>query len=158
MKIANIKKINKNYVYDISVEKENHYVLENGVVSHNTGIYYSADNVLIIGRQQDKEGKELLGFNFVIDADKSRFVKEHSKFPINVKFDKGIAKWSGMIELAVELGVVEKRNRGRLGNAYYIKGDEETAYEKDAIETDEFWDKVFTQTEFKKLAEERYKL
>ncbi len=60
MKIANITKIGKMPVYDLSVEDQEHYVLENGVVTHNTGIMYSADNVWIIGRQQAQSMMRLL--------------------------------------------------------------------------------------------------
>ena len=54
------------------------------VVSGGTGIYYSADNIWIIGRQQDKEGDEMKGYHFIINIEKSRFVREKSKIPISV--------------------------------------------------------------------------
>ena len=41
MKIKSIERVGKQKVYDLSIDSENydeqHYVLENGVVSHNTG-------------------------------------------------------------------------------------------------------------------------
>ncbi|PWL20053.1 MAG: recombinase RecA, partial [Synechococcus sp. XM-24] len=43
------------------------------VVSGGTGIYYSADNIYIIGRQQEKDGKDVVGYNFIINVEKSRF-------------------------------------------------------------------------------------
>jgi len=43
------------------------------VVSGGTGIYYSADNIWIIGRQQEKEGKDIKGYNFIVNIEKSRF-------------------------------------------------------------------------------------
>ena len=54
------------------------------VVGGGTGIYYSADNIWILGRQQDKKGTEVQGYHFVINVEKSRFVKEKSKIPITV--------------------------------------------------------------------------
>ena len=48
------------------------------IVSGGTGIYYSADNIWILGRQQDKVGTEIKGYHFVINVEKSRFVKEKS--------------------------------------------------------------------------------
>lgn len=82
------------------------------VVSGGTGIYYSADNIYIIGRQQDKDGTDLLGYNFIINVDKSRFVREKSKIPLCVSFDKGISRWSGMLDVALELGFVTKPKIG----------------------------------------------
>ena len=38
-------------------------------VGGGTGIYYSADNIWIIGRQQVKAGTEVSGYNFVIKVE-----------------------------------------------------------------------------------------
>ena len=91
------------------------------VVSGGTGIYYSADNIFIIGRQQEKDGKEVTGYNFIINVEKSRFVKEKSKIPIEVSWDKGISKWSGLMEMALESGHVIKPKVG-----WFQKVDMET--------------------------------
>lgn len=98
----------KRKVYDISVADAEHYLLANGVVSHNTGIYYSASNIWIIGRQQDKVGTEVQGYHFVINVEKSRFVKEKSKIPISVSWEGGIDKYSGLLDLALEAGIIQK--------------------------------------------------
>jgi hypothetical protein len=57
------------------------------VVGGGTGSYYSADNIFILGRQQEKDGTELLGYNFIINVEKSRYVREKAKIPVTVKFD-----------------------------------------------------------------------
>ena len=108
MKVKSIRSVGRKEVYDISVEGNQQYILENGIVSHNTGSYYGADNIWILGRQQDKDGTEIQGYHFVINVEKSRYVKEKSKIPITVSFDGGINKWSGLLELAVEAGIVVK--------------------------------------------------
>lgn len=82
------------------------------VVSGGTGIYYSADNIFIIGRQQEKDGKDITGYNFIINVEKSRFVKEKSKIPIEVSWDQGISKWSGLMDMALESGHVIKPKVG----------------------------------------------
>ena len=82
------------------------------VVSGGTGIYYSADNIFILGRQQEKDGKDVTGYNFIINVEKSRFVKEKSKIPIEVSWDKGISKWSGLMDMALESGHVIKPKVG----------------------------------------------
>ena len=40
-------------------------------VSGGTGIYYSSDNIFIIGRQQEKDGKDITGYNFIITCELS---------------------------------------------------------------------------------------
>jgi RecA/RadA recombinase len=85
------------------------------VVGGGTGSYYSADTIWIIGRQQEKEDNEVTGYNFVINVEKSRYVKEKSKIPITVSFSGGIQKWSGLLDIAVEGGFINKVNRGKNG-------------------------------------------
>lgn len=78
------------------------------IVSGGTGIYYSADTIWILGRQQEKDGKDITGYNFVINVEKSRYVKEKSKIPISVSYEGGIKKWSGLLDLALEGGYIAK--------------------------------------------------
>jgi len=71
------------------------------IVSGGTGIYYSADNIWILGRQQDKKGTEIQGYHFVINVEKSRYVKEKSKIPITVSWDGGVRNYSGLLDVAL---------------------------------------------------------
>lgn len=129
------------------------------VVSGGTGIMYSADNVWIIGRQQDKDDKTkiLNGYNFIINIEKSRFTKEKSKIPINVTYDHGINKWSGFLENALEAKLIGKPIAGRYeridaeGNFY---GNRYT--EDDIISNDELWLDVLKTTNFKAFLIEKY--
>ena len=64
---------------DIPMVVVNHTYKEIGmfpkdIVGGGTGSYYSADNIFILGRQQEKEGTELVGYNFIINVEKSRYV------------------------------------------------------------------------------------
>ena len=97
-------------IKDIPAVVVNHTYKEIGlfpkdVVSGGTGVYYSADNIFIIGRQQEKEGKEVVGYNFIINVEKSRFVREKSRIPIEVTWEGGISKWSGLIDMLLNLGM-----------------------------------------------------
>ena len=87
-----------------------------GRVGGGTGSYYSADNIYILGRQQEKEGTEVVGYNFIINVEKSRHVKEKSKIPVSVSFDGGISKWSGLLDLALESGHVIKPSNDFIGD------------------------------------------
>ena len=111
---------------DIPMVVVNHTYMEIGmfpkaIVGGGTGSYYSADNIFIIGRQQEKEGTEVVGYNFIINVEKSRYVKEKSKIPVTVSFDGGISRWSGLLDIAVESGHVIKPSNG-----WYSKVDKET--------------------------------
>jgi RecA/RadA recombinase len=98
---------------DISLIVVNHTYKEIGmfpkdIVGGGTGSYYSADNIYILGRQQEKTGTEITGYNFIINVEKSRYVKEKSKIPISVSFDGGIQKYSGLVDIAIEGGFLSK--------------------------------------------------
>jgi len=102
---------------DIPMIVVNHTYMEIGmfpkaIVGGGTGSYYSADNIFIIGRQQEKDGTEITGYNFIINVEKSRYVKEKSKIPVSVSFDGGISTWSGLLELALESKHVVKPKNG----------------------------------------------
>lgn len=92
---------------DIPLIVVNHTYKEIGlypkdIVGGGTGIYYSADTIWILGRQQDKDGTEIAGYHFIINVEKSRYVKEKSKIPITVSYEGGINRWSGLLDLALD--------------------------------------------------------
>ena len=129
------------------------------VVSGGTGVYYSADNIWIIGRQQDKDDKELKGYHFIINVEKSRFVKEKSKIPITVNFDSGINKWSGFLDLALEAGYITKPKQG-----WYATLNKETGElgpnkrAVDIIDNNDFWKTLLDTTDFANWIKNKFSL
>lgn len=122
------------------------------VTGGGTGPIYGANDIWIVGRQQDKDGKELEGFNFIINIEKSRTVKEKAKFPIAVSFEKGIQKWSGMFDLAVEAGIITSPTQGW----YEWDGKK---YRRDEIEyRGDFWNMALEKSNLIQYIENKYKL
>lgn len=163
MKVTQIKSVGRKPVYDLSVNSDNydeqHYILENGVVTHNTGSYYSADNIFIIGRQQEKDGKEVVGYDFIINVEKSRYVKEKSKIPVTVSFTGGISKWSGLLEIALESGHVVKPSNGWYSKVNIETGEvNEKRYRQSDTENKEFWIPVLNDETFRKFIENKYRV
>ena len=129
------------------------------IVGGGTGIYYSADNIWILGRQQDKVGTEIKGYRFIINVDKSRYVKEKSKIPITVTWEGGIAPYSGLLDVALAGGYVAKPSNG-----WYCRVDRNTGElvqpkvrEKDTLQK-EFWEPVFAETDFKDFIKSQYSI
>lgn len=92
------------------------------IVSGGTGIYYSANTIFIIGRSQEKGSDgEIEGYNFTINIEKSRFVREKSKIPINVTYAGGVSVHSGVLDWALESKALAKPSNG-----WYQLVDEET--------------------------------
>jgi DNA polymerase III epsilon subunit-like protein len=76
MKIKSIKKCESEKVYDITVKDEAHYILENGVVSHNSGLYYAATNIIFLSKRKEKVGTEVIGNIIHCKNQKSRLTIE----------------------------------------------------------------------------------
>jgi RecA/RadA recombinase len=145
-------------IKDIPMIVVNHTYKEQGmfpkdVVSGGTGVYYSADNIFIIGRQQEKDGQELTGYKFIINVEKSRFVREKSKIPVEVGFESGISKWGGLLDVALESGHVVKPSNGW----YSIKGEEKKYRIVDTYDKD-FWNPILNNQEFKDYVEKNYRI
>ena len=123
------------------------------VVGGGTGIYYSADNIWIIGRQQDKKGTEIKGYHFVINVEKSRYVKEKSKIPISVTWEGGVSNYSGLLDVALAGGYVTKPSNGW----YQRRGEESKVREAETL-LEEFWTPTFTDTDFKEFIKKQYSI
>jgi RecA/RadA recombinase len=145
-------------IKDIPMVVVNHTYKEIGlypkdIVSGGTGVYYSADNIFIIGRQQEKDGTDLTGYNFIINVEKSRYVREKSKLPVEVSFEGGISKWSGLLDIALEGGFVVKPSNG-----WYAKQGEEKKYRMADTYNKEFWMPILTSKEFNDFVESKFKM
>ena len=148
---------------DIPMVVVNHTYKEIGmfpkdIVGGGTGSYYSADNIFILGRQQEKEGTEIVGYNFIINVEKSRYVKEKSKIPVNVSFNGGINKWSGLLDIALESGHVVKPTNG-----WYSKVDQSTGEIGDKkriadTATAEFMESILKDPKFKDFIKHKYEI
>jgi RecA/RadA recombinase len=141
---------------DIPMVVVNHTYKEIGlypkdIVSGGTGIYYSASNIFIIGRQQEKGTDGITGYNFIINVEKSRFVREKSKIPVEVSFEGGISTWSGLLDVALESGHVIKPSNG-----WYQKKNEDPKYRINDTYTKEFWMPILKDTTFQEWIKTRY--
>ena len=148
---------------DIPMVVVNHTYKEIGmfpkdIVGGGTGSYYSADNIFILGRQQEKEGTEIVGYNFIINVEKSRYVKEKSKIPVTVAYEGGLNKYSGLMDIALECNFVQKPSNG-----WYAKVDQETGELGDKKRladtmTAEFWDDILENADFKEYVRKKYEI
>lgn len=148
---------------DIPMVVVNHTYKEIGmfpkdIVGGGTGSYYSADNIYILGRQQEKDGKDVTGYNFIINVEKSRYVKEKSKIPISVTWEGGIQKYSGIIDIAIEGGFLTKPSPG-----WYAKIDKSTGEIGDKVrlvdtQTKEFMQPLLDNPEFAQFVKKKYEI
>ena len=146
---------------DIPMVVVNHTYKEIGmfpkdIVGGGTGSYYSADNIFILGRQQEKTGTEVTGYNFIINVEKSRYTKEKSKIPIAVSFDGGIQKYSGLVDIGIEGGFISKPSPGWYAKIDLTTGEIGDKVRFDATQTDEFMLPLLKSEKFKEYVNQKY--
>lgn len=128
------------------------------VAAGGRGAQYAAHTLLFITKAQenDKEdGKNVLaGFRFTLRAGMSRYVKENSTFPISVMFGEGIDRFSGIFELALDLGFLSNPKKGW----YTLGNDEKLQRRSDIEENQEIMNGILNNPEFIKAVEANYAL
>jgi RecA/RadA recombinase len=155
--IVNLKDIPMvivNHVYkEIGVASNPKYA--KNVVSGGTGLYLSSDWIWMLGKHQDKDGDDIVGNDFIINIEKSRFVREKSKFQVNVSYKDGIPTYTGLFDLAVELDIIYQPTKGW----YNVRGWDGANFRRSDKENDaDFWAQIMSTTTFKTDAETAYKL
>lgn len=169
-KLIKAEIVEKFPLYDITVKDDHCFELDNGVIAHNSksvisggaGLMYAADWAIIFGKQQEKDAsKELVGYNFIMNIEKSRFIREKSKIPLTVLFEGGINYYSGILDLALEANLVKEGKYSRslgyaLVNTETGEIGEMVPFKK--TQTPEFLGSVMKSDEFKEFIKKRYQL
>lgn len=126
------------------------------IVSGGSGGVYSANQILVITKAQEKDGTNLSGHKFTISIEKSRSVREKAKFPFYVYFKSGIKRYSGLLDIACDLGYIQKPTV----QSYIIPklfGDQK--FKRKEIENSpEVWKKALEDDEFIQLVRNEYAL
>jgi len=135
------------------------------IVSGGEKLYLASNKVWIIVAKQMTEDikgkKEKIGKYFEILIDKSRFVRAYAKIPIGVRFDGGIIPYSGMFEIAVESGHIVQASKGFYSYSdekFETKTPHKKLRRKEIESSDEFWEPILAEQEFKDYVYNRFAL
>jgi len=113
LKIKSIKEVGIGNVYDITVDKYENYILENGVITHNSGLQYASSTIIYLSKSKEKDGTEIVGNIIRARTQKSRLSKENKDVEIRLFYDeRGLDRYYGLLELG-ELGGMWKNVGGR---------------------------------------------
>lgn len=146
---------------DIPLIGINHIYKEQGamypkdVVSGGTGIYLSSNDIWIITRSQDKDGTEVVGWNFTINIEKSRKVREKAKFIFTVNYNKGLDKWSGLMDIALDTGHVAKPKQGWYTRPN-VTGDKNWRLAESSCA--DFWNIILEDEKFHEAVSKKFEL
>jgi hypothetical protein len=123
------------------------------IVSGGQAVMLAANWVWIIGKSQEKDDEGIKGWNFTINIEKSRFVKEKAKLSFLVTYDGGMNRWSGLMDEALESGHCSKPKAG-----WYKRGSEEKNYRLADTDNKEFWMPILKDAAFQEFIKSKYQL
>lgn len=113
---------------------------------------------VVLGKSAAKEKKSasdptIIGKIITAETYKSRWSKEKSKLQFRIKIDGGLDIFFGILDDALEAGVVENAKAG-----YYCRPsiNKDEAIKESNIYNSEFWLPIFKETDFKKWLEAKY--
>lgn len=109
MIITSIKKVETEKVFDIEVEDAHHYILENGVITHNSGLGYLASQVLFLSKSKEKDKSgAVVGAIIKCNLRKSRTSIENRRVEVLLDYKTGLDKYYGLLDLAEKFGIFKK--------------------------------------------------
>lgn len=118
LKVKKITSITNNQepkkVYDFTVKDASHYIINGGIVSHNSGPIFAASMVIGMKKgklKEDESGKKtttVQGIRSMIHILKSRYSKPFERAEINIPYDSGLDPYSGLIDFFEARGVFVK--------------------------------------------------
>ena len=127
MKVLKVTHSKAERVYDIETPCHN-YILENSIVSHNTmdqynpkeiaggaGVKYAASTIVVLNKRKEKDGKDTVGNNIRAVVAKSRLTKEFSQVEVLIRYESGMNRHWGLVDIAEACGTLKK-----VGNKYEV--------------------------------------
>lgn len=72
------------------------------------GLQYSASTIIMLGKAQEKDGNEVVGSIIRCKTYKSRFTKEKMSVRTLLRYDTGLNRYYGLLDLAEAAGIFKK--------------------------------------------------
>lgn len=69
------------------------------------GLKYAASTIVFLSKSKDRDGKEVIGNIIRATLQKSRFTREQSKVETKLSYTKGLDRYHGLTDIAVEAGI-----------------------------------------------------
>jgi hypothetical protein len=114
VKIVSKKSIGIKPVYDISVPGAHHYLLDSGIVSHNSGFIYASSIVVAMKKlklKEDDDGNKItnvVGIRAACKVMKTRYNKPFESVEVKIPYNTGMSPHSGLTSLFEKRGLLVK--------------------------------------------------
>jgi len=126
--LQDVKRLNVSMIVTSQVYKNQDVLNGEGVWIVGDAVKYSASQIVLLSKLKlkDKEANVAIGIRMKCEGYKTRFTKPFQTVVIEVPYDTGMDPYSGLLETAVDMGIVEKK-----GSRYALTGKDQTWYSKD---------------------------
>lgn len=117
-------------VFDIEVEEDHHYIIEDGrIVSHNSGMLFAASIVVSMNKSKLKtdvygnKTSDVQGIRSKIKCVKTRYSKPFEEIEVSIPYASGMSRYSGLFDMCEQKKVFIKD-----GNRYRYTSLDGTEY------------------------------
>lgn len=126
--VQSIKRLNVSMVVTSQVYKNQDVRNGEGLWIVSDAVKYSLSQIVLLTKLKLKDtgSTDVRGIRMKCEGYKTRFTQPFQKVVIEVPYDEGMDPLSGLIEVAVELGIVQKK-----GSRYALAGETNTWFAKD---------------------------
>ena len=100
---ANVPMLVTNHTYDVIGS----YV-PTKEMGGGSGLKYASSTIVYLSKKKEKDGTEVVGNIIKCKTHKSRLTKENSQVETRLFFDKGLDRYYGLLDLAVEHGIFKQ--------------------------------------------------
>lgn len=125
------------------------------IMTGGQGIMLGSNDVFIVGKRQIKEGTEIVGWQFVINVEKSRTVRERAVIPFDVTYEGGLDKYSGLLDIAKATGHVNCPKMGWYTRTN-VEGDKN--WRRKETNSEKFWAPLLNDSTFQEAVKNLYSL
>ena len=73
-----------------------------------SGLKYAASTIIYLSKKKDKEGTEVVGNIIHCKTQKSRLSKENMMVDVRLRYDTGLDKYYGLLDLACKYGIFKQ--------------------------------------------------
>ena len=117
-----------------------------------SGLKYAASTIIYLSKKKEKEGTDIIGNIIHCKTHKSRLTKENQMVDVRLRYDEGLSKYYGLLQMAEKCGAVK-----RVANRFEFP-DGKKVYEKAVLSDPKsyFTEEILTQIDEACKKEFRY--
>lgn len=78
------------------------------IMGGGSGLQYAASTIIFLSKRKEKDGDEVVGNIIHCKSIKNRLVKENQKVDVLLTYDRGLNRYYGLVDLALQSGLFKK--------------------------------------------------